>query len=218
MHGTTSELLLAEEVSALALCNLVLHVLHEVARRLNQFGEHRDANERGGGVGEACSAEASHEEGLEEEPTCEDEPMCEDESMSEDDGEDMDDEDAGKERESPSSSGSAQESPCSTHCDSDRCCHPCSWAKQSESGNWEDGSFGEFSMNQDSGGKGESKAGHPPTPSSSMLCEQESPESPEVAGQAAPGETMSTVGNLPPAGSQDAVIIHATEDELRSLE
>ena len=73
------------------------------------------------------------------------------------------------------------------------------------------------SVSQDSGGKGEGEAGHQPAPSSSLLCEQESPESPEVAGQAAPGETMSTVGNLPPAGNQDTDVLNATEDELRSL-
>ena len=51
-----------------------------------------------------------------------------------------------------------------------------------------------------------------------LQCEQESlGELPEVVGQTVLSETVSTVGNLPPAGSQDAVVIHATEDELRSI-
>ena len=143
--------------------------------------------------------------------------MCEDESMCEEDREDADDEDADKESESPGSSGSMQESPHSTCCYSDRHCHPCSWAEWSESGSGEDGSFGELAMSQDSGGKGESEVGCPPALSSCPLCEQESPESPEVAGQAAPGETTPTTGNLLPTGSQDAVVVHAMEDELRNL-
>ena len=60
--------------------------------------------------------------------------------------------------------------------------------------------------------------GHPKAPPSSPQCEQEScGESPEVDGPVALSETTSTVDNLLPAGSQDAVVVHATEDELRSL-
>ena len=58
-------------------------------------------------------------------------------------------------------------------------------------------------------GEGESKAGHPPTLTSSELCEQESSSE---SMEAAPEETTSTVGDLPPTGSQNAVIIYATED------
>ena len=99
---------------------------------------------------------------------------------------------------------------CSTCHYSDRCCCPGSVAEQSESGNREDGFLGGFSVSQDSEGKGESETGHTPAPTFSPLSGQESPE-------AAPEETMSTAGNLLPAGSQDTVIVCTTEDELRSL-
>ena len=112
MHSTTSDLLCVEEVSALALCNLVLCIPDEGARRLYQFGEHRDAE---GGVGEASSTEVPHKEGPGEELMHEDEPEDADD-------EDVDDEDM--DEESASSSGSLQESQCSTHCYSDRHCHP----------------------------------------------------------------------------------------------
>ena len=131
----------------------------------------------------------------------------EDETMGEDDGEEegckedneyVNDEDGGKDSESHSSSGSMQESPHSTCHYSDRCCHLHSWAERSESGNSEDGSFGELSISEDTGGKGEGEAEHPQALPSSPLCEQESSgESPEVIGQAVPGETTSTVGDLP---------------------
>ena len=127
VHGTTSDLSHVEEVSAPVLCNLVLHVPDEGAKRLDQSGEHRDTE---GGVGEASSAEVPHEEGLE------------DESMQEDIGEDTDDEDVDEESESPNSSGSMQESLHSTCHYSDRHCHPHSWAELSKSGNWEGGSLG----------------------------------------------------------------------------
>ena len=129
MHGTTSDLSHAEEVSALVLYNLVLHIPDEGVKRLDWFGEHRDTE---GGVGEAASTEVSHEEGIE------DESMCEDKG--ENDREDADDEDA--DEESESSSSSAQESPLPTHQYSDRCCHPHSWTEWSKSGDWEDGSLG----------------------------------------------------------------------------
>ena len=64
-------------------------------------------------------------------------------------------------------------------------------------------------QSQDSGGE----VGHPQALPSSQLCEQESSgNSSEVVRQAVPGETMSTEGNLLPAGSQDTVVIHATEE------
>ena len=62
----------------------------------------------------------------------------------------VDDEDRGEESESHSSSGSMQKSPPFTHCYSDRCCHPCSWAELSKSGNSEDGSLGELSISEES--------------------------------------------------------------------
>ena len=117
----------------------------------------------------------------------------------------------------PSSSGSTQESPCSTHCYSDRHCCPLSWAEWSKSGNGEDeyGSLGRLSTSQDSGNEEENEAGHPPAPTSSLLSEQQSSsKSPE----AVPEETMPTVDKLPPTSSQDAIIIHTMEDELRSLD
>ena len=56
-------------------------------------------------------------------------------------------------------------------------------------------------------------------PPSSPLCEQESSdEPPEVVGWVAPSETASTAGDLMPMSSQDAVIIHGTEDKLRNIE
>ena len=182
------------------LCNLVPCIPDKGAKRLDQFGEHRKAE---GGVGEPSSTGVPCKEGLE------------DESMCEDDREDADDKDVDEESKSPSSSGSAQESPCSTHHYSDRSCHPHSWAEWSELGNGEDGSLGGLSISQDSGGKGESEVGCQPALTSSPLCEQESSSQ---SLEAAPQETTSTVGDLLLTGSQDAVIIHATEDELRSLD
>ena len=128
------------------ICNLVPGIPNEGVKRLDQFKEHRDTE---GCVGKAASLEVSHEEGMEEESMCEDE--------GENDGEDEDDEDANKESES--SSSSMQESPHFTHCYSDRCCCPHSWAEQCESGDGEDGSLGRLSTSQGSEGKGESEAG-----------------------------------------------------------
>ena len=111
-----------EEVSALTLCYLVQCIPDEGAKRLDQFGEHSDVE---GGVREASSTEVPCEEGLE------------DESMHENNREDADDEDTDDEdvdEESESSSGSVQESPCSTCHNSDRHHHPCSWDEQSKSG------------------------------------------------------------------------------------
>ena len=142
---------------ALTLSNLVLCIPDEGVKRLDQFGEHRDAE---GGVGEASSTEVPCEERME------------DESMHEDDREDADGEDADKDHES--SSSSTQESPYSTCHYSDRCYCPCSWAEQSKSGNGEDGSLGGLSVSQDSEGEGESERAHPPAPTSSPLCEQRS--------------------------------------------
>ena len=129
-----------------------------------------------GGVGEASSTEVPCEEGLEEESMCE-----------EDHG-DVDDEDVDEKSENSSSPGSMQESSCSTHCYSDRCHCPHSSAEQSKLGSGGDGSLGELSASQDSGGKGESKVGHPPALPFPLLHEQESSsELPGVTGQAAPG-------------------------------
>ena len=108
VHGTTSDLSCMEEVSALTLCNFILHVPDEGVKRLDEFGEHRDVE---GCVGEAASTEVPLEEGMEGESMCEDE--------GENDREDAEDEDA--DEESENSSSSAQESPCSTHHYSDRC-------------------------------------------------------------------------------------------------
>ena len=93
MQSTTSDLSCIEEVSALALCNLVPRVPDEGVKRLDWFGDHRDVE---GGVGESASIEVSHKEGME------DESMCEDEG--EKNGEDTDDEDTDEESESSSSS------------------------------------------------------------------------------------------------------------------
>ena len=146
-----------------------------------------------------------------------DEDDQEEEGHKEDD-EDVDDEDGGEGSKSHSSSESTQKSPCSTHHYSDRCHHHHCWAKQSESGNGKDGSFGEIPVSEDSEDEG-GEAGCLQAPPTSPLYELESSgKSPDVVGQAVPGETMSTVGDLLPAGSQDAVVVHATEDEMRSLE
>ena len=117
VHGTTSDLSCGEEVSAFMLCNLAPRIPDEGARRLDQFGEHRDVD---GGVGEASSTEVPHEEGPGEE------------LMHEDELEDADDEDIDVEdmdEESTSSSGSSQKSQCSTYRYSDRHHHPFSWAE-----------------------------------------------------------------------------------------
>ena len=143
MCGTISDLSRAKEVSALMLCNMVLHIPDEGAERLDRFGEHRDINERGGGVREASSAEVHHEEEVEEETMGEDD---EEEEGHEEDDEYTDDEDGDEESQSHSSSGSTQEGPHSTHHYSDRCHHPHNWAEQNESGNDEDSSFGELSV------------------------------------------------------------------------
>ena len=94
VHGTTSDLSCVEEVSALVLCNLVLHIPDEGASRLDWFGEHRDVE---GGVGEASPTEVP----CEEEPG--EESMHEDELEDAND-EDVDDEDMDKESASSSSS------------------------------------------------------------------------------------------------------------------
>ena len=107
-----------EEVYALALCNLVPGIPDEGARRLDWFGEHRDAE---GGVGEASSTEVPCEEGPGEELMHEEEP----EDADDEDGDDKD-----MDEESMSSSGSSQ---CFTCCYSDRCCHPHSWAEHCKS-------------------------------------------------------------------------------------
>ena len=110
------------------LCNPVPHIPDEGARRLDQFGEHRDAE---GGVGEASSTDVPHKEGPGEELMCEDE-------LEDTDDEDMDDED--KDEDSISSSGSSQEIQHSTCHYSDRHHHPCSWAEHCESEDGGDGS------------------------------------------------------------------------------
>ena len=74
-----------EEVSALALCNLVLCISDEGASRLDWFGEQKDAE---GGVGEASSTSIHHEEELGEESMHEDEP--EDANDEDVDGKDTD--------------------------------------------------------------------------------------------------------------------------------
>ena len=189
---------------------MVPHILDEGVERLDRFGEHKDKNE-GDGVEEASSGEAPHEEEAEEQTMDEDER--------EEEGLQEEDEDGDEDSESHGSSGSMQESPCSTHGYSDRC-HHClhSWAERSKSGNGEDGSFGKLSVSENSEGERGGEVGHPQAPPSSPLCEQESlGEPPEVVGQTVPSETASTMGDLPPAGGQEAVVIHATEDELRSI-
>ena len=62
--STISDLLHMEEVSALVLCNRVLCIPDEGAKRLDWFPEHGDME---GGVGEASSTEVPYEEGLEDE-------------------------------------------------------------------------------------------------------------------------------------------------------
>ena len=94
MCSTTSDLSYAEEVSALILCNLVLHIPDEGAKRLDWFQEHRDAE---GGLGEASSTEVPHKQGPGEELMCEDEPEDADD-------EDADDEDTDEESVSSSDS------------------------------------------------------------------------------------------------------------------
>ena len=200
--GTTSDLSHVEEVSALALCNLVPHVPDEGVQRLDWFGKHRDME---GGVGEAASTEDFQEEGME------DESMHEDEG--ENNGEDVDDEET--DEKSESSSSCMQERPCSTCCYSDRHCCPHSWAERSELGDREDGSLGGLSASQGSEGEGESEVGCPPALTSSPLCEQESSSK---STEAAPEEAMPTTGNLPPRGSQGTVIVHAMEDKFKSLD
>ena len=82
----------------------------------------------------------------------------------------------------------------------------------------EDGSFGELSISENSEGEGEGEAGHPQALPSSLLHKQKSlGKLPEVVGQTVPSKTASTAGDLPPAGSQDAVVVHTTEPELRSI-
>ena len=66
MCGTASDLSLAEEMLALALCNMVLHIPDEGAERLDRFGEHRDKNERDG-VEETSPPKAPLEKEVEEE-------------------------------------------------------------------------------------------------------------------------------------------------------
>ena len=212
--STASDLSQVKEMSALALCNMVPHIPDEGAERLDRFRECRD--ERWRDSGEEASAAEAHEEEVEAETMDEDdreEEGCKEEDEDADD--DADDEDGGEESESHSSSGSTQESPCSNQHYSDRHCRcPCSWAEQSESGNGEDGPR-ELFISENS----EGEAGHPQAPPSSLLHELESSgEMPEVVGQMVPSETASTMGNLLPAGSQDAVVIHAMADESRSLE
>ena len=167
VHSTTSDLSCVEEVSALALCNLVPCIPDEGASRLDQFGEHRDME---GGLGEASSTEVPCVEGLGEE------------SMHEDEPEDADDEDT--DDVSMSSSASSQESQHSTHCYSDRCRHPHSWAECCESEDGEDDSLVRLPTGQCSGGEGESEVEHLPAPTSSPLGVQESSSEPT---ETAPG-------------------------------
>ena len=202
-------------MSALVLCNMVLHIPDEGAERLDRFRECRDERGRDSGE-ETSSAEVPHEEEVEAETMDEDDR--EEEGCKEDD-EGADAEDWGEESKSHSSLGSMLESLHSTWHYSDRhCCCPRSWAEGSESGNSEDGFLGELSISENSGGDGEGEVGCPQAPPSSPLQEPESlGEMPEEVGQIVPSETVSTVGNLPPAGSQDAIVVHTTEDEFRSL-
>ena len=214
MCSTGSYLLWAEEMSALALCNMVPHILDEGAERLDRFGECRDEIERDGAE-ETSPPEAPHEKEVEEETM--------DEGSKEKDykGHEEEDEDAGGESGSHSSSESMQESPHSSCHYSDGCRHHCStsWAQQCDSGNEEDGSFGELSVSENGEGEGGGEEELPQAPPFSPLCEQESlGKPPEVVGWAAPNEAASTVGDLTPTNSQDAIIVHAMEDEFRSIE
>ena len=72
-----------------------------------------------------------------------------------------------------------------------------------------------FPTGQYSRGEGESEVGYPPATTCSPLGGQESSsESTEAALE----ETASTAGDVLPTGSQDAVVIHVTEDELKSMD
>ena len=145
-------------------------------------------------------------------------PRVPDEGHKEED-KDADGEDADEESESHTNSKSTQESPRSTCFYSDRHHHGTSWAQWCESENGEDGSFEELSVSENSKDERGGEAEHSQALLSSPLCEQESSgKLPEVVGWAAPSKTTSTAGNLPPTGSQDTIIIHAMEDELRSIE
>ena len=161
MHGTTSDLSCVEEVSALTLCNLVPHIPDNGARSLDWFGEHRDVER---GVGEASSTEASHKEGPGEELMHEDEP---------EDADDEDADDKDMDEENMSSSGSSQESPCSTCHYSDRCHYPCNWTEHCKSEDGEDGFLVRFSAGQYSRGDGESEVGHLPAQTSSLLRQRQ---------------------------------------------
>ena len=178
-------------------------ISNEGASRLHWFGEHRNVK---GGVGEDSSTEVPHEEGPGEESMCED-------GLEDTDDKDMDDEDT--DDESMSSSGSLQESQCSTHFYCYRCHHPHSWAECCESEDGEDDSLFGFPTGHYSRSKGESKVGHPPAPTSSLLGVQESSSK---LTEAVPEETASTVCDVLPTGSQDVVVVHVTEDELKSLD
>ena len=149
IHSTASDLLWAEEMLALALCNMVLCIPDKGVERLDRFGECREENEKDGAE-EAIFTEAPHEEEVEEETMdegCEEEDDdTDDEDM---DDEDMDDDDTDEESKSHSSSESTQESPHSTHRYSDRHHLQCTyWAQQCKSENGEDGSFGELSVSE----------------------------------------------------------------------
>ena len=185
------------------LCNLVLYIPDEGARRLDWFGEHLDAE---GDVMEASSTEVPQKEGPGEESMCEDE-------LEDVDDEDTDDENT--DEESTSSSGSSQKSQHSTHHYSDRHHHPRSWAEHCESEDGKDGSLVRFSTGQYSEGEGESEVGHLPAPTSSPLGGQQSSSE---STKAVPEETASTTGDVLSTGSQDMVVIHLTEDELKSLD
>ena len=71
MRGTAADLSLAEDRSALALCNLVLHDEEEAEERMDRFGERRNmGSAAGGGAEEDPSketphAKASHEDEME---------------------------------------------------------------------------------------------------------------------------------------------------------
>ena len=91
-HGTTSNLLLVEEMLALALCKMVPDILDEGAERLNRFGECRDKDEKDGAE-EDSSTEAPHMEEVEEETM--------------DEGHDVDDEDADDDADEESKSHSS---------------------------------------------------------------------------------------------------------------
>ena len=166
--STIFDLSQEEEMSALALCNMVPHILDEGAKRLDRFGEHRDKNEKDGAE-EAFSTEVPHEEEVEEETMDKGHKEEDEDADDEDtDDDDVDEEDTDKESKSHNSSESTQESSHSTHCYSDRHHHHgTSWAQQCKSENGEDGSFGELSVSENSederGGEAEHlQACHPP--------------------------------------------------------